>query len=61
LARRVTYLDGVWNEQRPVLLVDAGDLFGPRNKNEQFQSTFLAEMTGELGYDAIGLGERDLN
>ena len=42
-------------------MVDGGDLFGPRNRNEQFQSTFLAEMTGELGYDAIGLGERDLN
>ena len=61
MARRVTYLDGIWNEKRPVLLVDAGDLFGSRNKNEQFQSAFLAEVTGELGYDAIGLGERDLN
>jgi 2',3'-cyclic-nucleotide 2'-phosphodiesterase (5'-nucleotidase family) len=42
-------------------LVDGGDLFGSRNKNEQHQSTFLAEMTWEMGYDAIGLGERDLN
>ncbi len=42
-------------------MVDGGDLFGSRNKNEQYQSTFLAEMTGEMGYDAIGLGERDLN
>jgi 2',3'-cyclic-nucleotide 2'-phosphodiesterase (5'-nucleotidase family) len=42
-------------------MVDGGDLFGSRSKNEQHQSTFLAEMTGELGYDAIGLGERDLN
>jgi 2',3'-cyclic-nucleotide 2'-phosphodiesterase (5'-nucleotidase family) len=61
LARRVTFLDGVWSEERPVLLVDGGDLFGSRNKNDQHQSTFLAEMTGEMGYDAIGLGERDLN
>ena len=44
-----------------MLMVDGGDLFGSRNKNEKFQSTFLAEMTGELGYDAIALGERDLN
>ena len=42
-------------------MVDAGDLFGTRNKNQRFQSAFLAEMTGEMGYDAIGLGERDLN
>ena len=42
-------------------MVDGGDLFGSRNKNDQHQSTFLAEMTGEMGYDAIGLGERDLN
>jgi 2',3'-cyclic-nucleotide 2'-phosphodiesterase (5'-nucleotidase family) len=42
-------------------MVDAGDLFGTRNKNDQHQSAFLAEMTGEMGYDAIGLGERDLN
>ncbi|MEN8005973.1 MAG: multiheme c-type cytochrome [Candidatus Krumholzibacteriota bacterium] len=54
-------MDGVWSEERPVLVVDGGDLFGPRNKNEKHQSTFLAEMTGELGYDAIALGERDLN
>jgi 2',3'-cyclic-nucleotide 2'-phosphodiesterase (5'-nucleotidase family) len=44
-----------------MLMVDGGDLFGSRNKNDQHQSTFLAEMTGELGYDAIALGERDLN
>ena len=61
MARRVTFLDEVWNEQRPVILVDGGDLFGNRNKNDQHQCTFLAEMTGEMGYDAIGLGERDLN
>jgi 2',3'-cyclic-nucleotide 2'-phosphodiesterase (5'-nucleotidase family) len=42
-------------------MVDAGDLFGTRNKNDRHQSEFLAEMTGEMGYDAIGLGERDLN
>ena len=42
-------------------MVDAGDLFGSRNKNDEFQSAFLAEMTGEMGYDAIALGERDLN
>ena len=54
-------MDGVWSEERPMLMVDGGDLFGSRNKNEKYQSTFLAEMTSEFGYDAIALGERDLN
>jgi len=41
--------------------VDGGDLFGHRTKNEEHQTRFLCQMTGELGYDGIGLGERDLN
>jgi 2',3'-cyclic-nucleotide 2'-phosphodiesterase (5'-nucleotidase family) len=61
LARRATFIDGVWSENRPTLILDGGDLFGNRNKNEKHQTEFLAAMTGELGYDAIGLGERDLN
>jgi len=42
-------------------MVDGGDLMGRRNKNEQHQTEFLLRVTGDLGYDAIGLGERDLN
>jgi 2',3'-cyclic-nucleotide 2'-phosphodiesterase (5'-nucleotidase family) len=42
-------------------MLDAGDLMGNRNKNDQHQTSFLLEVTGDLGYDAIGLGERDLN
>jgi len=61
LARRATYLDSVYQEKVPVLLLDGGDLMGRRNQNEKHQTTFLLEVTGDLGYDAIGLGERDLN
>jgi len=43
------------------LLVDAGGLFGRRNREEKMQTEFLCEVTGSLGYDAIGLGEKDLN
>jgi 2',3'-cyclic-nucleotide 2'-phosphodiesterase (5'-nucleotidase family) len=43
------------------MLLDCGDLFGNRNKMDQQTSHFLAEITGTFGYDAIGLGERDLN
>ena len=42
-------------------MLDGGDLFGKRNKNEQHQTRFLCEVTGEMGFDAIGLGEADLN
>lgn len=42
-------------------MVDAGDLFGRRSKDERHQTEFLCRMTGDLGYDGIGLGERDLN
>jgi len=44
-----------------MLMVDAGDLFGRRSKDEKHQTEFLCEMTADLGYDGIGLGERDLN
>lgn len=42
-------------------MLDAGDLMGRRNKNEQHQTSFLLEACGDLGLDAIGLGEKDLN
>ncbi|MFT5232433.1 MAG: 2',3'-cyclic-nucleotide 2'-phosphodiesterase (5'-nucleotidase family) [Candidatus Krumholzibacteriia bacterium] len=51
----------MWNENVPFLMVDAGDLFGRRSKDEKHQTEFLCEMTGDLGYDGIGFGERDLN
>ncbi len=42
-------------------MLDGGDLFGRRNKNDQHQTHFLCEVTGDFGYDGIGLGEADLN
>ncbi len=42
-------------------MLDGGDLMGRRNKNEQFQTRFLCEVTSDFGYDGIGLGEADLN
>ena len=42
-------------------MVDSGDLFGRRNKNDRFQSEFLCGVCGEFGLDGIGLGEADLN
>lgn len=42
-------------------MIDAGDLFGQRTRMEREQTRFLCEVTSEFGYDAIGLGEKDLN
>jgi len=42
-------------------LLDAGGLFGKRTHVERAQSRFLCEVTSEFGYDAIGLGDEDLN
>jgi 2',3'-cyclic-nucleotide 2'-phosphodiesterase (5'-nucleotidase family) len=61
LARRATFFDGIWQEDKPVLTVDAGDLFGQRTRNDQHQTEFLCSVTADFGYDAIGLGEYDLN
>lgn len=44
-----------------MLLVDAGGLFGARNKLERDQTRFVCEVTSGFGYDAIGLGQADLN
>ncbi len=42
-------------------MLDAGDIMGRRNRNDQHQTEFLLEVSGDLGIDAIGLGEKDLN
>lgn len=54
-------MDSVWEEGVPVLMVDGGDMFGKRNKNDQHQTRFLCEVTADFGFDGIGLGEHDLN
>jgi len=42
-------------------MIDAGDLFGRRKRADREQTRFICEVTSEFGYDAIGLGEADLN
>ncbi len=54
-------MDKVLQENKPLLQVDAGDVFGTRNQNEREQTRFLCEELGTFGLDAIGLGEQDLN
>ena len=54
-------MDEIWNTGKPVLLLDGGDMFGQRTRVEREQTRFLCEVHSEFGYDAIGLGEKDLN
>ena len=61
LARRATFFNEIWDAGIMPLVVDAGDVMGTRNKREKRQTDFLLEQTGTFGYDAIGVGERDLN
>ena len=61
MARRATFFNEIWDAGIEPLVLDAGDIMGTRNKREKRQTDFLLEQTGSFGYDAIGLGERDLN
>lgn len=61
MARRATFFNEIWNAGINPLVLDAGDMMGTRNQKEKTQTDFLLEQTGAFGYDAIGLGERDLN
>ncbi|MFH1843488.1 MAG: hypothetical protein ABIF77_09815 [bacterium] len=61
LARRVTYLHSVWDEEVPFLHLDAGSIMGVPGQLSAIQSQFLCRETESLGLDAIGLGTWDLN
>jgi hypothetical protein len=45
----------------PLVVCSAGDFYGTADVFNEPQSHFVAKEMGELGYDAIGVGEMDLN
>jgi 2',3'-cyclic-nucleotide 2'-phosphodiesterase (5'-nucleotidase family) len=47
--------------EAPVVLCSAGDFYGSADEFNEPKSHFVARMMGHLGYDAIGVGETDLN
>jgi 2',3'-cyclic-nucleotide 2'-phosphodiesterase (5'-nucleotidase family) len=61
LSRRAALLTTERAKPAPVLLCTAGDFYGTADVFNEAKSRFVARMLGELGYDAIGLGEMDLN
>jgi hypothetical protein len=48
-------------EKTPLWAVTAGDFFGTADVFNEAKSHFVAEMMPVMGYDAIGIGEMDLN
>ena len=61
LARRAALFADLRKEPTPLLVCSAGDFYGTADVFNESKSRFVARMMGELGYDAIGLGEMDLN
>ncbi len=64
LARRVYWLKEKRKKGEPSLLLEAGDSLFPgeyaRGDIYQKRADYLLEVYGKLGYDAFGLGRRDL-
>ncbi len=54
-------LNDLRSRPAPVILCTAGDFFGTADVFNEAKSHFVARMMGVLGYDAVGVGEMDLN
>lgn len=49
------------SKSAPVFVCTAGDFYGTADVFSEAKSHFVAHMLGVMGYDAIGVGEMDLN
>jgi len=58
LPQRARFIRAVREKGTPVLLVDAGDLFPAGN--DGLKAQYIAKCYALMGYDAIGIGEREL-
>jgi 2',3'-cyclic-nucleotide 2'-phosphodiesterase (5'-nucleotidase family) len=61
LSRRATLLKDLRAEPAPVLVCTAGDFYGTADVFNEAKSRFVARMMELFEYDAIGVGEMDLN
>ncbi|HXV13905.1 MAG TPA: hypothetical protein VEC56_06830, partial [Candidatus Krumholzibacteria bacterium] len=61
LARRAALLKDFRAQSAPVLVCTAGDFYGTADIFNEAKSRFVARMMDDLGYDAVGVGEMDLN
>jgi hypothetical protein len=60
LPRRATYITKHTIEGYEKINVDAGDFASSGSKHGEFKSEWMARLMGDLEYDAIAVGERDL-
>lgn len=60
LPRRATYIANNTVEGYFKINVDAGDFSSVGSKHAEFKSEWMTRMMGDLEYDAIAVGERDL-
>ncbi|HVO77217.1 MAG TPA: multiheme c-type cytochrome [Candidatus Bathyarchaeia archaeon] len=61
MARRATAIKKERTADSGLLLISAGDFSGDPGLVEMYRSRFLARMHVEMGYQAVAVGERDLN
>lgn len=61
MARRAAFLDSVRAAVGEVVVVDAGNFTGHQLETAQPRSLFLLEAMSQLGYDAITLGDGEMN
>lgn len=54
-------MDALRSDKTPLWLCTAGDFYGTADVFNEAKSHFVARMMGELKYDAVGIGEMDLN
>ncbi|OQX84949.1 MAG: hypothetical protein B6D63_03475 [Candidatus Latescibacteria bacterium 4484_7] len=60
MARRVAAVDSLRGIEN-ILLLSAGDYSGDPGIIDMYRSKFLAGLMVRMGYDAVGVGERELN
>jgi 2',3'-cyclic-nucleotide 2'-phosphodiesterase (5'-nucleotidase family) len=61
LSRRAALLEDLRGQPAPVLLCSSGDFYGTADVFNEAKSRFVARVMGLMEYDAIGVGEMDLN
>ncbi len=61
LSRRAALLNDLRAQSAPVVLCTAGDFYGTADIYNEAKSHFVARMMDVLDYDAVGVGEMDLN
>jgi len=59
LARRAALIEDISSESE-VLLLDAGNLLGDPTKDTFMVSSFVAEKTAAMGYEAVGIGPYEM-